>query len=49
VKYLGTIYYVMNRGDQREPIFKDDQERETFVAVLAEACQKTGCSFTHSA
>jgi hypothetical protein len=24
VEYEGAIYHVMNRGDRREPIFKDD-------------------------
>jgi REP element-mobilizing transposase RayT len=34
VEYPGAIYHVMNRGDRREPIFKDDEDRE--------ACEKTG-------
>ena len=29
VQYPGAIYHVMNRGDRREPIFKDDQDRES--------------------
>jgi len=32
---------VMNRGDRREPIFKDDFDRKRFVATLSEACIKT--------
>ncbi len=32
----------MNRGDRREPIFKDDQDRQRFLATLGEACAKTG-------
>jgi len=42
VEYAGAIYHVMNRGDRREPIFKDDQDREVFFATLGEACGKTG-------
>ena len=38
VQYSGAIYHVMNRGDRREPIFKDDQDRECFLATLGEAC-----------
>src|ERR1043166_2072961 len=30
VEYPGAIYHVMNRGDRREDIFKDDQDRERF-------------------
>jgi len=32
----------MNRGDRREPIFRDDQDRQRFLQTLAEACAKTG-------
>jgi hypothetical protein len=31
VEYGGAIYHVMNRGDQREPIFKDDRDRRLFL------------------
>jgi len=41
VEYEGAIYHVMNRGDRREPIFKDDQDRELFLETLGEACLKT--------
>ena len=42
IEYPGAIYHVMNRGDRREPIFKDDTDRKLFLQTLAEACQKTG-------
>jgi REP element-mobilizing transposase RayT len=32
----------MNRGDHREPVFRDDRDREAFVETLGEACAKTG-------
>jgi putative transposase len=41
VEYPGAIYHVMNRGDRGEPIFRDDTDRELFIACLAEACSKT--------
>lgn len=31
----------MNRGDQRENIFRDDADRQLFLATLGEACGKT--------
>jgi REP element-mobilizing transposase RayT len=31
----------MNRGDRREPIFNDDNDRLLFLETLGEACQKT--------
>jgi len=42
VEYPGAIYHLINRGDRREPIFRDDEDRERFMATLGEACVKTG-------
>jgi putative transposase len=42
VQYPGAIYHLMSRGDRREPIFKDDQDRTRFLECLAGACAKTG-------
>ena len=42
VEYAGAIYHVMNRGDRREPIFKDDKDHQIFLDTLAQACEKTG-------
>ena len=41
IQYPGAIYHVMNRGDRREAIFRDDADRETLLAAPAEACAKT--------
>jgi len=42
VQYPGAIYHVMKRGDRREAIFADDEDRRGFVAALGQACEKTG-------
>src|SRR5688572_8089482 len=42
VEYSGAIYHVLNRGDRREPIFKDDEDRARFLVTLGQACAKTG-------
>ncbi len=42
VEYPGAIYHVMNRGDRREPIFKDDADRQQFVETLGAACDRSG-------
>jgi hypothetical protein len=42
VEYPGAIYHVMNRGDRRAPIFKDDLDRQRFLATLGKASAKTG-------
>jgi hypothetical protein len=33
VEYPGAIYHVMNRGDRREPIFRDDKDRKRFLGT----------------
>jgi len=42
VQYPGAIYHVLNRGDHRELIFRDDLDRQRFLDTLGEACVKTG-------
>ena len=41
IEYPGAMYHVMNRGDQREDIFRDDEDRQRLLATLGEACGKT--------
>jgi putative transposase len=41
LQYEGAIYHVMSRGDRREDIFHDDQDRQLFLKTLGEACAKT--------
>jgi len=41
IEYAGAIYHILNRGDRREPIACDDQDRTRFVETLAETCDKT--------
>ena len=42
IQYPGAIYHVMNRGDRREAIFEDDEDRQRLLETLTEACKKTG-------
>jgi putative transposase len=41
IEYAGAIYHVMNRGDRREPIFRDEVDRRRFLETLGETCSKT--------
>jgi REP element-mobilizing transposase RayT len=41
IEYAGAIYHVMNRGDRREMIFLDDDDRHSFLKTLGETCAKT--------
>ena len=49
VQYLchRPSYHVMSRGDRRENIFEDDEDRHRFLKTLAEACEKTGWQVLH--
>jgi putative transposase len=42
IEYAGAAYHVMARGNQGESVFADDRDRRTWLATLAEACEKTG-------
>ena len=34
IQYAGAIYHVMNRGAQREDVFRDDTDREKLLEKL---------------
>lgn len=42
IEYPGAYYHVMARGNRREAIFHDDEDRLFFLKVLSEACAMTG-------
>ncbi len=41
IEFEGAIYHLLNRGDRREPIFRDDADRHRFLETLGETCAKT--------
>ncbi len=42
IEYPGAYYHVMARGNRREAIFLDDDDRRFFLQTLSEACGRTG-------
>ena len=40
IEFPDALYHVTSRGDRREPIFVDDEDRAGFLAVLATACER---------
>ena len=40
IEFSGALYHVTSRGDRREPIFEDDEDRRAFFNVLAEVVDK---------
>ena len=35
IEFSGAVYHVTARGDRREPIFVDDQDRHALLEVVA--------------
>ena len=42
IEFAGAMYHVMARGDRREAIVQDDEDRGTFLRTLGEACERSG-------
>jgi len=42
VEFPGALYHLLDRGDRQEAIFRDDADREQFLATLRQACERTG-------
>lgn len=42
IEFSGAFYHVMARGNRREAIFKDDDDRRFFLKTLSDACGMTG-------
>ena len=35
IEYPGAVYQIANRGNDKKAVFKDDQDRKTFLTILA--------------
>jgi putative transposase len=42
IQYTGALYHVLSRGDHREAVFLNDEDRSDFLRTLGRACLKTG-------
>jgi len=42
MEFAGAMYHVMARGDRREAIVSDDEDRGTFLRTLGEASKRSG-------
>lgn len=53
IEFEGALYHVISRGDRQEAIYEDDEDRERFLGVLAEAVARfnwrchTSCLMTN--
>jgi len=42
IEFPGAVYHLLDRGDRREPIVRDDVDRAAFVNTLGQVCGRTG-------
>jgi len=42
IEHPGALYHVMARGNRRELIYRDDDDRRFFLKTLAQGCEMTG-------
>ena len=42
--FPGAVFHITSRGDRREPVFLDEDDRHAFLAVLGQACERHGFS-----
>jgi len=42
IEYPGAYYHVMARGNRREAIFLDEDDRRFFLKAVSQACKMTG-------
>ncbi len=40
IEYPGAVYHITSRGNDKKSIFKDDQDRETFLTILAHVTKR---------
>ncbi len=40
IEFAGALYHVTSRGDGREDIYLDDNDRENFIEVLSGVCER---------
>jgi len=40
IEYHGALYHVTSRGDGRDDIYLDDEDKERFLEVLADVCER---------
>ena len=40
IEFAGALYHVTSRGDGRDDIFLDDEDRELWLDVLGHGCER---------
>lgn len=48
IEFPGALYHVTSRGDRREPIFEDDDDRQALLRILAQSLERfDGCCLSY--
>ena len=42
IEFPGAVYHLLDRGDRREAIFRDERDREIFLGTLGQVCERSG-------
>jgi putative transposase len=42
IEYPGAVYHILARGNNRQNIYKNDEDRKRFLATIGEVCDQTG-------
>ena len=40
IEYAGALYHVTSRGDRREDIYLDDEDRQAWLEVISQVCER---------
>jgi REP element-mobilizing transposase RayT len=43
LEFSGALYHITARGNRQEDIFEDDGDREKFLSILEEVCERFNC------
>jgi putative transposase len=42
IEFPGAVYHVTSRGNARQKIYRDDEDREAFLTTLAQVVERFG-------
>jgi hypothetical protein len=40
IEFAGALYHLTSRGDRREAIYEDDEDRQRFLDTVAEVAKR---------
>ncbi len=40
IEYAGALYHVTFRGDRRDDIYRDDEDRQAWLELFAQVCSR---------